>query len=283
MLEKLAEYAGESLSLNIFGLLLALVAMETVLSADNAVALATLVQDLENREHQRQALNWGLIVALLLRVSLLLTATWVIQFWQFELLGAIYLLWLSTKYFWERFSSSEVDSQIGNRPTQGLNSFWQVVPLIAMTDLAFSMDSVTTAVALTNRTWLVLIGCLMGVISLRFLSGLFVRLLERFTYLEVAAYLSVLAVGMRLLFKVIFPSYVPPDWFVLTLMAVLFTWGFSKRVVPQVLEKERKTIELTPGTEIKVARYSQLEEVYCQNASHYRKPNPYSVEKKHDF
>ena len=282
MLEKLAEYAGESLSLNIFGLLLALVAMETVLSADNAVALATLVQDLENREHQRQALNWGLIVALLLRVSLLLTATWVIQFWQFELLGAIYLLWLSTKYFWERFSSSEVDSQIGNRPTQGLNSFWQVVPLIAMTDLAFSMDSVTTAVALTNRTWLVLIGCLMGVISLRFLSGLFVRLLERFAYLEAAAYLSVLAVGMRLLFKVIFPSYVPPDWFVLTLMAVLFIWGFSERAVPQILVREKKTIALTPGAEIKVAPYSQLEEIYCQNASNYRKTKTYSLE-KHDF
>jgi predicted tellurium resistance membrane protein TerC len=94
MLDQLAGYAGEGFSLNTLGVLLALVALETSLSADNAVALATLVQHMEDREHQRRALNWGLVGAFLLRITLLLTATWVIQFWQFALAGALYLLWL---------------------------------------------------------------------------------------------------------------------------------------------------------------------------------------------
>jgi predicted tellurium resistance membrane protein TerC len=42
---------------------------------------------------------------------------------------------------------------------------------------------------------------MIGVITLRFLAGLFVELLAKFTYLQDAAYLTVLAVGMRLLFK----------------------------------------------------------------------------------
>lgn len=236
MLEQVAEYAGEGFSLNTLGILTALVALETSLSADNAVALATLVQHMEDKEHQRQALNWGLVAAFILRIVLLLTATWVIQFWQFALAGAIYLLWLGAKHFWQRFSSSEIDSEFGDSRQQQSNSLWQVIPLIALTDLAFSLDSVTTAVALSNEAWLVLTGCAIGVIALRFLAGLFVELLAKFTYLQDAAYMTVLAVGMRLLFKALLPNYEPPEWFVLTLIGALFTWGFSKRVLPDVQE-----------------------------------------------
>ncbi len=234
MLEQLAEYTGGGFSLNTLGILLALVALETSLSADNAVALATLVQHMENREHQRQALNWGLVGAFLLRISLLLTATWVIQFWQFALAGALYLLWLGTKHFWQRFLASQDESELSGSLREQPHSLWQVIPLIALTDLAFSLDSVTAAVALSSEAWLVLTGCIIGVITLRFLAGLFVQLLAQFTYLEDAAYLTVLAVGMRLLFKALLPDYEPPEWMMLTFIAALFAWGFSKRALPEV-------------------------------------------------
>ena len=232
MLEQLGGYAGEGFSLNTLGILLALVALETSLSADNAVALASLVQHMEDQNHQRQALNWGMVGAFILRIVLLLTATWVIRFWQFEVAGALYLLWLAGKHFWERFSLSEDDAEGGATKRQ-CNSLWQVIPLIAITDLAFSLDSVTTAVALSTETWLVLAGCLMGVVTLRFLAGLFVELLSKFTYLQDAAYLTVLGVGMRLMFKALLPEYAPPEWVVLTCIAILFAWGFSKRVMPE--------------------------------------------------
>jgi len=219
MLEQLAGYAGEGFSLNTLGILLALVALETSLSADNAVALATLVQHMEDREHQRQALNWGLVTAFLLRIALLLTATWIIQFWQFALAGALYLLWLGSKHFWKRFFASRVDSEFDDDLSDQSNSLWQVIPLIALTDLAFSLDSVTAAVGLSSETWLVIAGCMIGVITLRFLAGLFVQWIEEFTYLQDAAYLTVLGVGMRLLFKALLPDYVPPEWAVLMFIA----------------------------------------------------------------
>jgi YkoY family integral membrane protein len=237
---------GLEISLNTAFILLALVALETVLSADNAVALAAFVQPLSDPKQQQQALNWGLAVAFILRIALLLTATWIIQFWQFELVGAFYLLWLAGNYFWQQFQTTEggsdADALLKAAPT-----FWQVIPLIALTDLAFSLDSVTTAVALSDRLWLVLTGCVIGVITLRFLAGLFVRWLEQFVYLQDAAYLTVLGVGLRLLCKVIQPDIVPPDWMVLAMVGVLFTWGFSKRgdtempIEPSVLP-ERVTL-----------------------------------------
>ena len=63
--------------------LLVLVVLEAVLSADNAIALAAIAQGLEDSALQRRALNFGLAVAYILRITLILTATWVVQFWHF--------------------------------------------------------------------------------------------------------------------------------------------------------------------------------------------------------
>lgn len=213
--------------------LVALVALETVLSADNAVALAALVQPLPTAQQQQKALNWGLTVAFVLRIVLLLTATWVLQFWQFQVVGALYLLWLSGKHFWSQFQTNEATM---TTPTSS-STPWRIILLIAFTDLAFSLDSVTTAVALSDRLWLVLTGCLIGVVTLRFLAGLFVRWLEEFVYLQDAAYLTIFSVGLKLLCKAVQPELVPPDWTVLAMVAILFTWGFSKRSASLMSEK----------------------------------------------
>jgi YkoY family integral membrane protein len=227
------EFSGMDVSLNTIFILLALIALETVLSADNAVALAAFVQPLPDPKQQRQALNWGLAAAFVLRISLLFTATWVMKFWQFEFVGALYLLWLAGKYFWEQFRTAKEMTDM-ERSLLSTPTFWQIIPLIALTDLAFSLDSVTTAVALSDRLWLVMTGCTIGVITLRFMAGLFVRWLEQFTYLQDAAYLTVLGVGLRLLCRAVQPDIVPPDWIVLATIGVLFAWGFSRRTEIQV-------------------------------------------------
>jgi YkoY family integral membrane protein len=203
-------------------LLLILVALEAVLSADNAIALAAIVQGIEDSKRQQQALNFGLLAAYILRISLILTATWVIQFWQFELLGAAYLLWLVFNYF-----TSEEDEK--HHHSVRFSSIWQAIPTIAITDLAFSLDSVTTAIAVSDETWLVLIGGTIGVITLRFLAGLFIRWLNEFTHLEDAGFITVGFVGLRLLLKAIAPDYIPPEWAIVAAIAIIFIWGFSER------------------------------------------------------
>jgi YkoY family integral membrane protein len=233
MIESLSTSMSTGAPLNLGGMLLALVALETVLSADNAIALAAIAQDMPNLQQQRHALNWGLLIALLLRVGLLLMASWVIQFWQFEMAGALYLLGLVGKHFWERLSCNDgEDGQLRRSPT----TLWQIIPLIALTDLAFSIDSVTAAVALSDQIGLVLTGCLIGIVMLRVMAGVFIQLLATFTYLQDAAYLTVLGIGLRLLLKACLPDYLPPDWTVLMIMGLLFTWGFSKRSSPQLLQ-----------------------------------------------
>lgn len=202
-----------------------LVALEAVLSADNAIALAAIARGLPDPQTQRQALNFGLVAAFILRIGLILTATWVIQYWQVELAGAAYLLWLAFQYFFSQ-ETEEADSSAHHHRFMSL---WQAIPIIAVTDLAFSLDSVTTAIAISDETWLILTGATIGIITLRFLAGLFIRWLQEYVHLEDAGYLAVALVGLRLLLRVVAPTVVPPDWGMLLLIAFLFIWGFSLR------------------------------------------------------
>lgn len=215
-----------NLGLDAILVLAVLVALESVLSADNAIALASLVQGLENPLLQRRALNFGLVVAFVLRIILILSATWVIRFWQFELIGAAYLLWLAFDYF----TSDEAEDHEHHGPR--FRSLWQAIPLIAFTDLAFSLDSVTTAIAISQELWLVITGGIIGVITLRFMAGLFIRWLKEYVHLQDAGYVTVALVGLRLLIKVFDEALVPPEWVMISAIAGIFLWGFSKQVSP---------------------------------------------------
>ncbi|NEO25773.1 MAG: hypothetical protein F6K03_02455 [Kamptonema sp. SIO4C4] len=222
MLEQLFEFPLD-FGLEIPFLLLILVVLEAVLSADNAIALASIAQGLPNPQQQGRALNIGLVAAYVLRITLILTATWVVQFWQFEVLGAVYLLWLAYRYY-----TSPEDENHHHQGTR-FASVWHAIPMIALTDLAFSLDSVTTAIAISDKTWLVVTGGTIGVLALRFLAGLFLRWLAEYENLEDAGYITVALVGFRLLTKAIVPELVPPEWIMITAIALIFVWGFSKR------------------------------------------------------
>ncbi|MBF1999118.1 MAG: hypothetical protein IGS38_00165 [Synechococcales cyanobacterium M58_A2018_015] len=241
MLDQLLDYSP-NVGIDTLLLLPVLIALEAVLSADNAIALAAIAQGLSNQKLQRQALNLGLVVAFILRVILILTATWVIRYWQFELVGAMYLLWLVFQYF---TSEEDEDSSGHHHHGPRFTSLWQAIPMIALTDLAFSLDSVTTAIAISQELWIILVGGLIGVITLRFMAGLFIRWLDEFVHLEDAGFITVALVGIRLLIRVIYPSFVPPEWLMITLIALLFAWGFSKRRQPiEALLPESSTAEL---------------------------------------
>ncbi|MCY7369149.1 MAG: DUF475 domain-containing protein [Chamaesiphon sp.] len=204
-------------------LLLVLVALEAVLSADNAVALASISQGLADDKLRRQALNIGLILAYILRMTLILAATWVVRYWQFQVLGAAYLLWLVYQYF------SSKTSEDGAHHGPQFTSVWQAIPTIAITDLAFSLDSVATAIAVSTDTWLVISGATIGIIILRFMAGLFIKWLDEYTHLEDAGYVTVALVGIKLLVKAAFPEVEVPELLIVSTIGIIFAWGFSQR------------------------------------------------------
>ncbi len=221
-----------------------LVALEAILSADNAIALAAISRRLHNQTLQQKALNIGLLLALLLRLLLIAVARWVLDFWPLQLGASIYLLWLSGKQLLTIWSNGQAETghqaeqgsenanaSLATHPTKGSNgpTLSSVVLTLAITDLAFSLDSIAAAVAVTNRLYIVMIGGVIGVLTLRLTAGLFTRWLEIFPNLEPAGYIAVGLVGLRLLLRLALPQLTPPEWLLLISVAVLLLWGFSVR------------------------------------------------------
>lgn len=206
-----------------------LVALEAVLSADNAIALAAIARRLHDPARQQQALNFGLLLALIFRILLILAARWVLQFWPLQFLAAAYLLWLCGSQLLGGGDDTAAEADPAGddpSPSRGLAA---VVLTLGLTDLAFSLDSVAAAVAVTDRLALVMAGGVIGVVALRLTAGLFIRWLEEFVRLETAGYLAVGLVGIRLLVRIGFPTLQVPEWSVLITVALLFAWGFSRR------------------------------------------------------
>lgn len=232
-----------------------LVALECVLSADNAIALAAIARKLHDPVRQRQALNFGLLFALVLRLALIVAARWVLAFWPLQLLAALYLLWLAGRQLLPSlraalgFAAStateggtSLDPQesqtpggesapAGSAPAAPAGaSLAVVVATLAFTDLAFSLDSVAAAVAVTDRLPLVIAGGVIGVIALRLTAELFIRWLDVYRHLENAGYLAVALVGLRLLLRLAYPDVELPEWSLLVAVGALFAWGFSSRL-----------------------------------------------------
>jgi len=209
-------------------LLPVLVGLEVVLSADNAIALAAIAKGLKNPDQQKQALNLGLVFALIFRVGLILVSRWVLGFRPLMAAGAAYLLWLCGQHFISNKSEEEEANQAST--AFGVDRKLATTAIsIALTDLAFSLDSVAAAVAVSDKLWLVITGGVIGVVALRLSSNLFISMLNNFPRLESAGYLAVGLVGLQLLTRVIFPTIELPQWLLLSLVSILFLWGFTNR------------------------------------------------------
>ena len=209
-------------------LLPVIVSLELVLSADNAVALASITKNLNNIDLQRKALNIGIFIALLLRILVILTAQFFLNFWPVKLIGGIYLISLSISKFIS-LKSNDSNKDNNDKSDNSKISLFRVIILLSITDLAFSIDSITAAVAISDQFLLVITGAIIGVIALRFTSGLFIKWLEIYKNLEKAGYIAVGLIGLKLIIQLILYKVVLPEYLFFLVMLGLFLWGFSKK------------------------------------------------------
>ena len=208
-------------------LLPVIVSLELVLSADNAVALASITKNLNNIDQQQKALNIGIFIALIFRILVILAAQFFLNFWPVKLIGGVYLISLSISKF---ISINSMNNNKTKTKTKTNNlSLLRVILLLAVTDLAFSIDSITAAVAISDQFLLVITGAIIGVVALRFTSGLFIKWLEIYINLEKAGYIAVAIIGFKLIIQLIFYNVVIPEYLFFLIMLCLFLWGFSNK------------------------------------------------------
>jgi len=211
----------------IFTLLPILISLELLLSADNAVALASLTKSLESSELRARALNIGITISLLFRIFLILLSNLLLKFIFIRIFAGLYLIYL---FFSNVLTNPEVDnSESDKNMIHNKFKFLKVVALLSITDFAFSIDSITTAVAISDQYILIIFGALIGVLALRFTSGIFLKLLDKFSRLETAGYIAILIVGIKLLLNTLIKESILPDYYFYILIIFAFIWGFSRK------------------------------------------------------
>ncbi|SEA78383.1 TerC family protein [Pedobacter hartonius] len=185
-------------------IILNLVVIESLLSVDNAAVLATMVMDLP-KDQRGKALKYGIIGAYIFRGICLLIASWLVKIWWLKPIGGIYLLYLAFSYFFKKKDEPEQEEVVNKnrnwmyRSTVGLlGTFWATVALVEVMDLAFSIDNVFAAVAFTDHIWLIYTGVFIGILAMRFVAQAFVRLMEKFVFLETAAFIVIGLLGIKL-------------------------------------------------------------------------------------
>lgn len=197
--------------LSSLGVVLNLILIESLLSVDNAAVLATMVLDLPKKERPK-ALRYGILGAYLFRGLSLLFAAMLIAIWWVKPLGGLYLLWLAVSYFLRKKRSRDASSAQEEareqkrswlyRSTLGmLGPFWATVVMVEVMDAAFSIDNVIAANAYSRNIILIWTGVFIGILAMRFVTQGFVRLMERYPFLETCAYCVIALLGVKLVFS----------------------------------------------------------------------------------
>lgn len=193
-------------------IILTLILMECLLSVDNAVVLAAQTQVLSNKAEQRKSLVYGLWGAYLFRFIVIGIGTYLINFWEIKLAGSIYLFYLAFKFFYDQRhpkQAAEHEKEKEEREAAHhkgkkkkrhvLSLFWRTVISIESMDIVFSIDSVLAALAVSDNPVVVLIGGMIGILCMRGVAEIIIKLMDIIPELQPMAYLLIGIIALKLL------------------------------------------------------------------------------------
>ena len=220
-----------------------LVLLEGLLSADNALVMAIMVLGLPRRDHKK-ALRYGLVGGFAFRILATLLAVYLIRLGWVKLLGGIYLLYLSYSHFWSGKTDEERRAPPQAKPWLGLSAFWAAVVRIELVNLAFSIDSILVAVAVSPKLWVVVSGGILGIVAMRLVVGQMIAVIERYPALVDGAFVIIAWVGFKLIIEYLHVAGLIeleiPQWLSLGLIIVIFVVAFL-----WAQQQERKRVTKT--------------------------------------
>jgi YkoY family integral membrane protein len=206
-----------------------LIVLEGLLSADNALVIAIMVLGLP-KVLRKKALGYGLIGAFIFRIIATLLAVSLIRIVWVKMAGGLYLLYLTYTHFSGGEEASDRHAAPQAKPWLGLPAFWATVVRVELVNLAFSIDSILVAVAVSPKTWVVLTGGILGIVAMRLVVGQLLKLIERYPALVDGAFVIIAWVGTKLLIEYLhdagYVHFDVPRWISLGLIVAIFVISF---------------------------------------------------------
>jgi predicted tellurium resistance membrane protein TerC len=188
--------------------LLTLTALEIVLGIDNIVFISILSGRLPATS-QRKARLWGLALAMIMRVLLLLSLSWIMGLTQplftttwCEFSGRALIL-IGGGLFLIAKSTREIHHNIeeaGEKaPAMKQVSFSSGLIQIALLDIVFSLDSVITAVGMVDEIGVMIAAVIIAVIAMMVFAGSISRFISRHPTVKMLALSFLLLIGVNLI------------------------------------------------------------------------------------
>jgi len=190
--------------------LVTLTALEIVLGIDNLVFIAIVAGRLP-AERQNRARQVGLSAALITRLALLASITWIIGLtqpvfaifgqlisWRDIVLisGGLFLLYKGTREIHQRL---EGEGEGQEKARAARTSFAGVIAQIMVLDVVFSLDSVITAVGMANTLWVMAAAIIIAVVIMLMASRPLAEFVERHPTVKMLALSFLLLIGMTLI------------------------------------------------------------------------------------
>jgi YkoY family integral membrane protein len=206
-----------------------LVLLEGLLSADNALVMAVMILGLA-RVDQKKALRYGLVGAFAFRTVATVLAAYLIRIAWVKLFGGLYLMYLSQRHF---FAGGGGDERGRPKPAKkwlGLSPLWATVVKVELVNLAFSIDSILVAVAMSPKFWVILAGGLLGIVAMRAVVGQLLAIVRRYPSLVDGAFIIIAWIGIKLLLEYLHAinlvRFEINKWFSFGLIGVIFTVAY---------------------------------------------------------
>ena len=214
-----------------------LVVLEGLLSADNALVLALMILGLERRD-QKKALRYGLVGAFSFRIIATLLATYLIRIEWVKVLGGLYLLYLSYEHFFRGGNAEQRTKPVPAQPWLGMSALWGTVVKVELVNIAFSVDSILVAVAMSKKTWVVLAGGLIGIVAIRVVIGQLLSIVRKYPAIVDGAFIIIAWVGVKLLVEYLraagYVHFGINKWFSFSIIILIFlvSYAYARRKGP---------------------------------------------------
>ena len=215
-----------------------LTALEIVLGVDNVVFISILAGKLPSEQRER-ARRWGLGLAMLLRIALLLSLSWVIGLTDplftvvgqeisgrdlILLGGGLFLIGKSTHEMHERLEGDE-----GAASARAVASFGAVIGQILLLDIVFSLDSVITAIGMADDVAVMIAAVVVAVGFMFAFAGRISSFVDRHPTMKVLALSFLLLIGASLIAES-FDTHIPKGYIYFAMAFSLFVESINLRV-----------------------------------------------------
>ena len=149
-----------------------IIIVNIVLSGDNAVVIALAARSLPPHQ-QKQAIIWGSVAAIVMRVILTILAVEMLKMPYLKLVGAVLLFWIAVQLL--------VPGEDGEDGIKSGGNLWAAIRTILIADLVMSLDNVIgVAAAAQGDNVLLMLGLAISIPLIIFGSTIILKLMDRY-------------------------------------------------------------------------------------------------------